>query len=223
MAELAGDDAILAQLGLLDPSTGEAFTSGTSGSAPGGEVFQGPARSQWDTDANPYFKRVQEIEKNQPTIGQSLESYQATLRAQAQEAISVAVQNNIPLAMAQAVIAPQLEAELAKSELVANRQATLPMARRQAAEGIAKELSTREVVINPDELLSEQSLEGMRARGATLRDERRKFRYDSRRITSADRAEGAPNASTQHAAGLDDLSSFGKIKAGLLRGDVKQA
>lgn len=221
MAELAGDDAILAQLGLLDPNTGNAFEPDASGATPGGSPGVSQA-SQWDTDENPYFKRVKELEARQPSIGQTLETQQATLRQQASEAVQAAVAQGIPLQLAQSIIGPQLDAELAKAELHANRQATLPMARRQTAEGIAKELSTKEVVINPDELLSEQSLEGMRARGVTLRDERRKFKYDSRRIVGADRAEGPPTASTSHAAGLDQLSSFGKIKAGLLRGDVKQ-
>ena len=216
--ELYGDDAILAQLGLLDPDTGQpvADSGATPGGAPGSS-----AQSAWETDDNPYFKRVKEIEQQQPTIGDSLSQRQNTLRMQASEAVSAAVANGIPLQFAQNIIGPKLEAELAKAELEANRQATLPMARRQAAEGIAKEISTREVVINPDELLNETSLEGMRSRAATLRDERRNFKYASRRITGVNRAEGPPASNASHAAGLDQLSSFGKIKAGLLRGDVK--
>lgn len=219
------DDLILQQLGLIDPDTGEVYRGeGAEGGAPAGQPAgdrQPSAEDKWNTEENPHYRRVKELEQNQPSIGESLDQYKRTREAQAAEAIQWAISQGMSPQLARSFVEPQLAADLAQAELQANRQATLPMARRQAAEDIAKKNSDKNIVINPDELLSESSLEAMQSRAKTLRDERRKFKYGSRMASGVDRAEGATPVGSNMAEAMSKLSPEGKIKYGLARGDVK--
>lgn len=217
-------DDLLVHLGIIDGATGEVnpeIPGPERDEAPEAPSRTGKSDVNWESDDNPYRQRVREMESSTPSIGQQLEAHKAQLVQWADEALSEAVRRGIPQPAAEALIRPQLDAEIARAELQANRQATLPTVRRQAAEDVAKKVSDKAITVNPDELLGETTLAGMQARAKALYEERRRFKYDSRRERKVDVAEGAPATSSSLANAVDSLQPTNKIAVGLRRGDVK--
>jgi hypothetical protein len=214
------ENDVLRSLGLLDPETGNLVDDPEL--PPELTPTSQTGKTNWESDDNPYKTKYQEVEKSKPTVGQTLQETHAQLDRWAAEAWEHATKTlNVRGDIATAFIEPQLRAAKAEAELVANRQATLPMARRQAAESIAKEVSDKNLVINADELVDEPSLEAMRTKAKTLAKERRDFRYQGRRAGKVDSAEGGPPTSSSVSEALSKVDSTTKIALGLRRGDVK--
>jgi hypothetical protein len=119
------------------------------------------------------------------------------------------------------MIGSRLAEMTTRAELEATRTAALPHVRRGSADEIAKEFSDKKagVVINSDELLSESSMDGMRARAKALADSRRDKQLSTRRANHVDRAEGAPAASGRRQL-PDSVSPAMRIQYGLERGHL---
>ncbi len=169
-----------------------------------------------------YEALVKKVGERSPTVGVKLQSTVDALRQQAADAWEYAVrQANIPPQLATVIISGKLDEQVARAELEATREAALPHVRRGTADEIAKEFSDRKsgVVVNPDEILDEDTMAGMRAKAKALAKERRDHMVTSRRENGVDRAEGAPPSSAKRS--LPDGSSPSlRISYGLERGHL---
>lgn len=232
---LTTDDP-LAGLGLVDPNTGQSadvqtdlgleWPVATEERARAAEqryerVDTTPQQGDWESDANPYKQRYDQITQSTPSVGQTLEARKQVLQQQAAQAYELAVKQGVDPKLAEVTIATKLEAEWAKVEASALREATLPFVRKGAAEDTAAKYSDKRagIIVNADELAGETTIEGMRARAASLAEERRKAMTERRRAEGIDRAEGAPVASGRPRT-PDKMSPPMTIKIGLDRGHL---
>jgi hypothetical protein len=169
-----------------------------------------------------YEALVKKTTAQSPTVGAKLQSTVEQARAQAAEAWDYAVKTlQIPPQLATTMIGGKLDEMVARAELEATREAALPHVRRGTADEIAREFSDRKsgVVVNPDEILDEDTMAGMRAKAKALAKERRDHMVTSRRENGVDRAEGAPPASAKRTL-PDNTSPNLRIAYGLERGHL---
>lgn len=145
----------------------------------------------------------------------------ATLRQQAQIAFMhgrTMVNNEGQRIFSDEQLQEQLGRELQLSEQQIYLQSVMrrmePVAKRAAAEKIATEFG---VEIN--DIVNEPSPQAMQVRAKTIADLTRDGRFQRRKESGADVAEGSRSFSNAIPEGLDKLSPQQKIYAGLARGD----
>ncbi len=236
--------ADLARLGIVDPNTGqplpgalpqdEGYQQGTvdafaEASEERAALAEGqaPGATIWDRDENPWKQKATEAEKrlqqNTPTVADQLTAQQTQHQRWAAEAYDIATRQGMNPQLAETVIRSELEKLNAQAELVAHRQAALPMVRRGAAEEIAAEFSDQRVRIDPKELGGLSSMEAMRETAKVLKAERSRSTadqsYTQRQLTGVDRAEGAP-MQTGRSRAPENITPTSRIAYGLERGHL---
>lgn len=225
----------LEDLGLVDPSSGRALStadwSPAGTPAPGGlrdwdegSPSASPSPSStpdtgWDSDANPYKAEAERLRGETPDPTQQAQSQLQTrtreIDSQAQAAFAQLIGTGMPAEQAQLLVGAAKVAANAEAQMQADRLALLPAAKRAVSEKIAKEFSMPNARIDPTEILSESSVDGMRARAKTLQETRRGQAYTARRVSGADRVERGAAPGTK--VNYDDLSITDTIKLGILR------
>jgi hypothetical protein len=112
------------------------------------------------------------------------------------------------------MIGPQFQHATQQAYLAAVMQRMQPVAKRAAAEQIAKEYG-----VQVDDVINEESPVAMRTRAKTIADLERDGRFERRKNAGTDTAEGSRSFNNAVPEGLDKLSPQQKIYAGLARGD----
>lgn len=222
----ASDD-LFVQLGLIDPKSVD----------PGGTWDQGQGQAQdvqdaepdWEDDSNPYKNEVKELKQRIESTGfdgkpeVSLEQQRALIEREAaamlQQFMSGPVaQNQMHPQVAQALVNMAKENALMKAEHEAERQTLMPAAKREVAERIAKEFTTKKVKVDSKDLMSEPTVEAMRTRAKLTAEMQRDGTFNARKQSGADRAEGATGGRHIDENTLSQMSPEMKIRLGLKLG-----
>lgn len=114
----------------------------------------------------------------------------------------------------QGLIEQELKGQAQQLYLNAVMQRMQPVAKRAAAEQIAKEHG-----VTVEDIINEGSPVAMETRAKTIADLTRDGRFQRRKEAGTDSAEGSRSYSNAIPEGLDKLSPQQKIYAGLARGD----
>jgi hypothetical protein len=221
----------LVNLGLIDPRTGQALATedwqpeGAPGAAPRATAEQSPPSLDWDSPENPYKQKLEEFAGQAPAVQGRAYLDQKTAEITSQMAAAYAYLTQLRDAQGQPVYAPEIaqalvvqagRAALAEARVEAEHIALLPQVKREAAERIAREWSTRGATVSPDELLGETTVAGMQARAKSLAELRRDSRTQQRAARGVDKAESGPPAGSKF--DYSNLSPHQVIKLGLARG-----
>lgn len=239
----AGDP--LVELGLVDPATGKALET-SDWKPPEPETPKSPVSDQYDqerdqaTQAQDTQQAPAAAPGINPNSGQApaaqpdpkgdartyLQTETTRLQQDAQQAIWLATNYGIQgpdgqlqkldLQTAQALVGRELQAQMSEIQRQADRIALAPMAKEMAARDIAKQHSLPGVTIKAEDLLSEDTPAGMKARAKTLAETARDGKFQDRKADRRDRVEAG--GSSSH-ANTDDMDSFTRIRLGLLRGE----
>jgi hypothetical protein len=246
-----GPSDVLANLGLVDPGTGRPLVTPDWNGQPspdprpqdddfGGMVAQNQplhqqGASQWDSPENPYLREVQAMRAQQgpqDPAGQArvwLQQQEGYLQSQAVEFYNRLRAEKtpdgrqaVPDELAQFISMNTLRAAQAEARTQAFAYATQDVAVEKVARNIARDHSTPQRKIDPQELLTERSAEAMAARARTLATTQgviRDARFAARAAAGVDRREGGVPAGQSLARAYDDLSPQAMMRLGILRGD----
>lgn len=238
----AGD--VLVQLGMIDPQTGRAYSGPQDRSGYEWDdepqvqretLYREEQASPWDSPENPYKREVEQLRQQTPQVDRIDQARGwLTQQNQAIETQAQAFKAQLMgqrLANGQPAVSPELadvitnlgkEAAFARAREQAFQYATEDVAVESAARRIAKDHSVGSVRINPRDLISERTAEGMAARARTLvtmQSQDRDSRFAARQAAGVDRREGGAGLGNSLAKAMDGLSPSQMIRLGLLRGD----
>jgi hypothetical protein len=211
----------------LKGQQGDSPQSGPNVEAPTTPAASG---SQWDSDDNPYKKQLEALQSGRggdprESAIQTYNSRIQSLRAEGQQAYNVLVspdpatgQPRMSPEHAKAMVMAAYNASVAQAQRDADRIALGPLARRAAAEQIAKEHGNGRV--KAEDIMQHRSPDAMIAAAQTLAKTQRDGSFNQRRQNGTDKVEGAAPSGKALSEAYDNLSPMSKISLGLRRGQL---
>lgn len=211
----------------VEPTTKPTATDADPNADPDAQGTQEPTGPDWDSPDNPYRSDALEYRGK---MGSADPDPRTTHQQRVAEVERVAAQEyqrlldndvkagHITAEHAQIMVNLAKQAALEKLGRDLDRALLLPAARRETAERIAKQYSTKAVTLSADDLAKEPTVEAMQARAKAMVETRRNEKFSERKASGKDRAEGGAGMTTIDSKTLDGLSGAATIKLGLLRG-----
>ena len=225
----------LVRLGLIDISRIDAHDhpegeeGGEAPAAPTQPAGEKPKSDgpDWDSDDNPYKQAAIQAVSRGPQ-GPTLEQQVAAVRAKANELVPAVAAQMVAMGTDE-----RLAMDLARGQVNSEANAVIAELNRQndrkvifqtgaiqkaAAERLAKELSTKEVKINPKDLEDAPTMEVMIDRAKSIVEGKRASRFTARKAAGTDRVEGGAAPGAVSAEVMDKMTPEQKIAYGIKHG-----
>lgn len=180
----------------------------------------------WESEDNPYKQAVALVQ--QGPRGPSLNEQVSAVRAKGAELlpavtaqfVATGMEEKAAHAFAQDYVNGQMAAVISELNRQNDRQVIFQTGAVQeaAAKKIAREVSTKEVKVTPEELVKEPTVEAMQARARVLIETRRTANFAARKASGADRVEGGAAPGAVSAEVMEKMSPSQKIAYGIKHG-----
>lgn len=187
-----------------------------------------PAAPDWDNDANPYKIEADTLKRQQSQFvpaqppQEKLQAAIASIDREAhtfRQSFNAAVESKqITGEMADAYVAAARENAVLKAQMQMEHEALLPVAREVAARRAAEKFSTREMKLDPKELLDQPTVEAMEAKAGAIVKERRNNNFADRGAKRVDSPGPGQAAGGLDKEALARMSPHDKIVYGLRQG-----
>jgi hypothetical protein len=219
----------LVAMGLFDPSSIRLADAGLVPGEEGSDEFQQEEETpvvDWESDENPYRQQVNELQTQIQETGYranpqaDLATQEVQIQQQGQAILGqfmagpVARKEMSP-EMAQIMVNLATQNALLDARHTAERQVLMPAAKREVAQRIAKEFSTKKTPVPVDDLMSEPTVEAMRTRAKMTVAQHRDGTFQARKNGNVDRAESSGGRRQVDETALNSMSPQQKIQYGL--------